>query len=101
MRGAWWHAFVCAFVGLVSLLLCVKRRWRLAVCLLIGLLSIDSLLLTSRYFKAESVKEISAPHTVLDQLAQKQGVERVAFVDQNGYIITGWRWMAYIEISAF
>ena len=84
MRGAWLHAFVCAFVGLVSLLVCVKRRWRLAVCLLIGLLSIDSLLLTSRYFKANSVKKVSAPNAVLDQLAQRQGIERVAFVDQNG-----------------
>ena len=84
MRGAWWHAFVCACVGLASLLLCVKHRWRLAVCLLIGLLSIDSLMLTSRYFKAESVKAVSVPNPVLDQLAQRQGVERVAFVDQNG-----------------
>ena len=89
MRGAWRHAFVCAFVGLVSLLLCVKRRWHLAVCLLIGLLSIDSLLLTSRYFKANSVKKVSVPNAVLDQLAQKQGVERVAFVDQNG-IYNNW-----------
>ena len=89
MRGAWRHAFVCAFVGLMSLLLCVKRRWHLAVCLLIGLLSIDSLLLTSRYFKANSVKKVSVPNAVLDQLAQKQGVERVAFVDQNG-IYNNW-----------
>ena len=89
MRGAWWHAFVCGCVGLVSLLLCVIHRWRLAVCVLIGLLSIDSLMLTSRYFKAESVKEISAPHAVLDQLAKRQGAERVAFVDQNG-IYNNW-----------
>ncbi|MFL2876943.1 MAG: hypothetical protein ACJZ86_03740 [Pontiellaceae bacterium] len=89
MRGAWWHAFVCALVGLASVILCVKRRWHLAVCLLIGLLSIDSLLLTSRYFKANSVKAVSAPHAVLDQLAQRQGAERVAFVDQNG-IYNNW-----------
>lgn len=84
MRGAWFHAFVCAFVGLVSVLLCVRRRWRLAVCVLIGLLCVDSLLLTSRYFKANSVREVSGPNAVLDQLAERQGAERVAFVDQSG-----------------
>jgi hypothetical protein len=89
MKGAWWHAFVCALVGLSSVILCMKRRWNLAVCLLIGLLSIDSLLLTSRYFKANSVKAVSAPHAVLDQLAQRQGAERIAFVDQNG-IYNNW-----------
>ena len=30
------------------------------------------------------MKAVSVPNPVLDQLAQRQGVERVAFVDQNG-----------------
>ena len=35
------------------------------------------------------MKKVSVPNAVLDQLAQKQGVERVAFVDQNG-IYNNW-----------
>jgi hypothetical protein len=84
MRGAWLHAFICACAALISVFLCIIQRWRLAVILLIGCLSADSLMLTSRYFKADSVSSISAPHTVLDQLADRQGAERVAFVDQHG-----------------
>ena len=69
--------FCLCFCGSCESALVREASMAFGGLLLIGLLSIDSLLLTSRYFKANSVKKLSVPNAVLDQLAQKQGVERV------------------------
>lgn len=84
MAAGWRHAAVYALLGaLVTGLVC-WRRARLAGVLLVVGLSVDSLLLTTRYFKADDVGAVRRGNPVINYLKEHQGVERSAFLDQGG-----------------
>ncbi len=84
MSGSWLHAGVCALLGALGVWLAFQKRLLWAGLLLVSVLAVDSVLLTSRYFRAESLQRVVGSNPVLDLLAERQGDERVAFLDQGG-----------------
>lgn len=84
MASSWRHAAGCALLGAVAAGLVVWRRVRLAGLLLVAGLCVDSLLLTTRYFKADDVGAVRRGNPVIHYLKEHQGLERSAFLDQGG-----------------
>ena len=86
MSNAWFHATLLALIcaGLMFYVWkSVKPAWWAAIAL-IGVLSADSLLLTSHYFKAVNIASMKKGNILINYLKEHQGNDRAFFVDQNG-----------------
>lgn len=104
MSAAWVHAAVGAF--LVAGLLAangwrgIRAGW--VVGGVVTVLTFDSLLLTSRYFRAEDMASIEQANPVIRYIRDHQGDERAYFVDTNGIYN---QWLAsdgpYHDLSLF
>ena len=86
---SWLHASTCILIGMLAVLLIIKKQTVYALILIVLTLSLDSILLTSRYFKSTPINNITANNSVLDFLSQKQHNERIALIDQTG-IYNSW-----------
>ena len=84
MVAGWRHAAVCALLGALATGLFYWRRAWLAGALLVLGLSVDSLLLTTKYFKADDVGAVRRGNPVINYLKEHQGADRSAFLDQGG-----------------
>ncbi len=88
LRQAWMHAVVMVLV-LAGFIFCRWKkpevRW-ISGCafLLIGVLTVDSLLLTRHYFKSENVDSLRQGNAILNYLKENQGDERIFFMDSGG-----------------
>jgi len=88
IQKAWAHAAVMSLV-LAGFAFCRWKkpevRWASGgALLLIGVLAVDSLLLTRHYFKSENVDSLRQGNAVLNYLKENQGDERIFFMDQSG-----------------
>ena len=84
METSWLHALIFLVLGSISLIFICKKKVLIGGLFLILLLSIDSVLLTSKYFRSTEIDSINSPNAVLDYLKENQSDERVAYVDQQG-----------------
>jgi hypothetical protein len=86
MANAWFHAALLALVcaGLVFMLWKGIGRAKWVLCAFIAVLTIDSLMLTSHYFKASNVASLKKGNGLVSYLKENQGEERTFFVDQQG-----------------
>ncbi|MEN8141965.1 MAG: YfhO family protein [Thermodesulfobacteriota bacterium] len=93
MRSAWFHAallaLLCGGLAFLAWKKVIKSCW--IALAFIGILTADSLILTSHYFKADDVAAIDQKNTVISFLKENQGNERTFFVDQSGIYN---RWLA-------
>lgn len=92
---AWLHSagivtlFAALFAGLWRKPQAVKPYY-LAV-LLMAVLAVDSVFLTTHYFKSESVVQLKQGNPLLNYLQEQQGDDRIFFLDQGGVYN---RWLA-------
>lgn len=86
MSNAWFHAALLALVcgGMVFVVWkeIVKAKWVMVA--FVALLAVDSLMLTSHYFKADNISALKKGNGLITYLKQNQGNERTFFVDQGG-----------------
>jgi hypothetical protein len=86
MSSGWLHAAVlagvCAGLGFVIWKGFVQAR--LAILILVAITAVDSLMLTSHYFKASSIAALEQGNGLINYLKGHQGNERTHFMDQNG-----------------
>jgi len=86
MSNAWFHAAALALICAI-LVFVVWRGWKPAKwagMAFILVLAIDSLLLTSTYFKAINIAPLKKGNVVINFLKQNQGNNRTFFMDQSG-----------------
>jgi hypothetical protein len=86
MSKAWFHAAVLAltFSGLVFFLW-KGGAWRKWISVMfIVVLTADSIVQTSRYFRATNISALRKGNAVADYLKEHQGTERTYLVDQSG-----------------
>lgn len=92
MTNAWFHSalltLLCA--ALVFMIWKGVKQAKWAGVVLVAVLAVDSLALTSHYFRAESIASMKKENPVLSFLKENQGNERIFMVDQNG-IYNRWR----------
>lgn len=86
MSNAWFHAawlsIICA-----ALVFVVWKGWKPAKwagLAFIAVLAVDSVLLTSHYFKATNIAPLKKGNVVINFLKENQGNERTFFMDQSG-----------------
>lgn len=86
MSNAWVHAALLAFVcaGLVFAVWKGLRQAKWVGFAFVAVLALDSLLLTSHYFKADNIASLKRGNVLTSFIKQNQGNERTFFVDQGG-----------------
>ena len=93
MSNAWFHGALLAFIA-AALIFMVWKGWKsttwIAVIFIV-VLSVDSLVLTSHYFRAENISALKKGNVVTNFLKENQGNERAFFMDQGGIYN---RWLA-------
>ncbi|HEY5653248.1 MAG TPA: hypothetical protein VIR63_02630 [Pontiella sp.] len=86
MSKAWFHAAVLSmvFVGLVFLLCkgIIPAKW--VVITFVFVLAVDSVMQTSRYFRASDISSLKNGNLVIEYLKENQGDERTFLLDQSG-----------------
>ena len=86
MSHAWVHAGILSLItGLVIFLVWRFKRspvWGALVLLI--LLSVDSLLMTKHYFRAQDISSLKRGNSLINYLKENQGDERLCFVEQAG-----------------
>jgi hypothetical protein len=86
MANAWFHAallsLVCAGLAFMVWKGVGKSKW--VMTSFICILAVDSLLLTSHYFKADNIATLKKGNGLISYLKENQGNERTFFVDQGG-----------------
>ncbi|NLX24817.1 MAG: hypothetical protein GXY61_02495 [Lentisphaerae bacterium] len=91
MSLAWIHGGLLALI-LAALVYLVWKGWRQTkwVAAIFSLvLAIDSLILTSHYFRASDISALDKGNVVVDYIRDNQGDERTYFIDTGG-IYTQW-----------
>ncbi|MBN2683925.1 MAG: YfhO family protein [Pontiellaceae bacterium] len=86
MSKAWLHAAVLTVIASVTIL-CACRFRKYAPWLagmFVALLAVDSVMMTSHYFKADDISALKKGNIVVDYLKKNQGNERTYFVDNTG-----------------
>ena len=93
MSSAWLHAGVLSIIcsGLVFAVWKGIKQAKWVVLVFAVVLSVDSLLLTSHYFRAENIAVLKKGNVVTNFLKENQGNERTFFMDQGGIYN---RWLA-------
>lgn len=87
MVNAWFHAALFALVAAVLVFL-VWKGGRLAKWVAVGfviILAVDSLILTSHYFKASNISGLKKGNIAVNFIKENQGDERTYLLDQGGY----------------
>ena len=86
MSNAWLHAALLALVasGLVFVVWKGMKSAKWVAVIFIVVLSVDSLMLTARYFKSSNIAELKKGNVVINYLKSNQGNERAFFVDPGG-----------------
>ncbi|WP_372806192.1 hypothetical protein [Pontiella sp.] len=86
MANAWFHAaalvLICGALVFLVWKGLAKAKW--VVVTFIAVLAVDSLMLTSHYFKADDISTIKKGNVLVNYLKDHQGDERAFFVDQSG-----------------
>ena len=86
MANAWFHgallAFICAGLVFVVWKGCKQARW--TALLVVAMLAVDSLALTSHYFKASNIEALKKGNVVVNYIKKNQGNERTFFADSGG-----------------
>lgn len=86
ISGAWFHgallAFICTALGFAVWKGWKHARWGAAA--LIVVLSVDSLMLSAHYFKADDIAQIKKGNDIIRFVKENQGHERTFFMDQSG-----------------
>jgi hypothetical protein len=84
--NAWFHAatmaLICGALVFVVWKGVVKTKW--VVLAFVAVVSIDSLMLTSHYFKADDISALKKGNVLVDYLKEHQGDERAYYIDQSG-----------------
>jgi hypothetical protein len=93
MGQAWLHAGLLAALcaGLVFCLWKGIRFSKWVAPAFVAILAMDSLALTSRYFKADDIGALRRGNVLINYLKENQGNERTVFMDPNGIYN---QWMA-------
>ena len=86
MFTAWFHAALLALVcaGLIFMVWKGIAPTKWVIVAFITLMTVDSLILTSHYFKADDITPLRKGNALITYLEQHQGNERSFFVDQGG-----------------
>lgn len=84
MSWSWLHAGIVTLLGTIAILFVYKQKVLLAGGILILIFSIDSVLLTSKYFKAENISSIKSSNSIISYLKNNQDNEKTVFLDQSG-----------------
>ena len=86
MSNAWFHAAFFAFVaaGLAFLVWRGVKQAKWVAVVFIAALAVDSLLMTSHYFKADNIAALKNGNVVVNYLKEHQGNERTFFADPGG-----------------
>ncbi len=86
MGNAWVHAaalsLICSVLAFVVWKGFKQAKWVPAVFVMV--LAIDSLILTSHYFKATNISTLKKGNVLINYLKENQANERTFFVDQSG-----------------
>ena len=88
MRMSWIHTIISILALILVLIFLNKKKATLACFLLILFLSIDSLLLTKKYFRSIDINQIK-DNQIAHFLKNNQGSERIYFIDSSG-IYNSW-----------
>ncbi|MBN2704084.1 MAG: hypothetical protein JXR23_07725 [Pontiellaceae bacterium] len=92
MSKAWLHAAV--LMGIASITVFCAWKFKKYAPGLAGvfviLLAVDSVMMTSHYFKADDIGALKKGNLVFDHLKKNQGNERVYFVDSREAIYNQW-----------
>ncbi len=84
--NAWFHAATMSLIcgGLVFLVWkgVAKAKWVLPA--FVAVVAIDSLMLTSHYFRADDIAPLKKGNVLVNYLKEHQGDERAYYVDQSG-----------------
>ena len=88
MKLSWLHSLVLTIVVSFSFLLIFYKKFRFAGLLLIFFVSLDSLLLTSKYFTSSSIEKVKN-NPIAIYLNNIQKDNRIYFTDQSG-IYNSW-----------
>ena len=86
MTHAWVHSgiFALLFAGLVFVVWKGIAGAKWAALGFIALIVADSLILTSKHFKADDISALKRGNNVINYLKAHQGDERIYFIDQSG-----------------
>jgi len=86
MSSAWFHAALLAFVcaGLVFMVWKRGKPSRWVGAAFIAVLAVDSVALTSHYFRADNIVALKKGNVLINYLKENQGDERIFFMDQAG-----------------
>ena len=91
MSNSFKHVSILSLISGFVFCLVYLKRFALAGIILLVTLSIDSIILTSKYFSANNVANIKEGNIVINFLKENQKNERSVFVDENGIYN---RWLA-------
>jgi len=86
MSNAWFHGGLLALllVGLVFLVWKKRNFVIVAGMALVLILAVDSIILTSHYFRADNIAQLKKGNLVLNYLKENQGNDRIFFFDSTG-----------------
>lgn len=84
MSLSWLHAGIIALLGSAAIFSIYKQKVLLAGGILILTFSIDSILLTNKYFKADNISSIKNSNSIISYLKENQDSEKIVFLDQTG-----------------
>ena len=86
MSNAWFHSALFAFVaaGLAFMVWKGVKQAKWVAVVFVAALAVDSLLMTSHYFKADNVAALKNGNVVINYLKEHQGNERTVFADPGG-----------------
>ncbi len=84
MSLSWLHAGIITLLGCVAIFSIYKQKILLAGGILILTFSVDSILLTSKYFKADNISSIKNSNPIISYLKENQNSEKTVFLDPTG-----------------
>ena len=84
MSLSWLHAGIITLLGSAAIFSIYKQKVLLAGGILILTFSIDSILLTNKYFKADNISSIKSSNSIISYLKENQDSEKIVFLDQTG-----------------
>jgi hypothetical protein len=86
MSSAWLHAALLAFIsaGLAFVVWKGFKQAKWVAAAFVGVLAVDSLVLTSHYFQSTDIAALKKGNVVTNFLKKNQGNERIFFMDQGG-----------------
>ena len=84
MSLSWLHAGIVTLLGCAAIFSIYKRKILLAGVILILTFSVDSILLTDKYFKADNISSIKKSNSIISFLKENQDSEKTVFLDQTG-----------------